>query len=499
MTRMQFISLLSVCILIALILGGCGQATPTPTPARFEAVDCMFPVPAGYTIDCGYLFVPEDRSQPDSPLIQLHVAIVRSPNQTPAPDPVVYLEGGPGAHTLDGIAYYVTIFQNVLGDRDVIFLDQRGVGYSRPSLNCPEVEEQIFQDMTLNLSREEGIQHYVQANQACHDRLVSEGIHLAAYTSAANAADVNDLRIALGYSEWNLYGKSYGTRLALTVMRDYPEGVRSVVLDSVYPPQVDLFAEEAGIMVRSFDLLFERCAADASCSDKYPELRTVFYELVARLDAEPVTLAFARPGTAQSYEVVVNGDRMIVALWGLMYSADYIPWVPRYIYEFHQGRWGDMPNMFFAYDSMSEGMRLSVQCGEEVRFSSPEALEAATASVQPRLRAIFNEPIFAVCAAWGAKPADPVENEPVASDIPTLILQGDYDPATPPAWGQLAAETLSQAYYLEFPGFGHGVLGVGLDGGRCSRVIVDTFLAVPDSAPDASCLTGLRVFFVTNY
>lgn len=449
MSKTRFKSLWLVCILIALVLGGCGQATPTPTPARFEAADCMFPVPAGYKIDCGYLFVPEDRSQPDSPLIQLHVAIVRSKSQNPAPDPVVYLQGGPGAHTLDAIAYYVTIFRDVLRDHDLILFDQRGVGYSQPSLNCPEVEEQIYQDLSLNLNPQEMTQHSPQAVQTCHDRLVNEGVNLAAHTNAANAADVNDLRIALGYSEWNLYGISYGTRLALTVMRDYPEGVRSVVLDSVYPPQVDLFAEEAGIVERSFNLLFGRCAADTECNKKYPELETVFYELVAQLDAEPITLMFTRPTTAQSYEVVVNGDRMISALWSLFYSTETIPWLPRFIYEFHQGRWGSLPNIFFFNDSLSEGMRLSVWCGVEAYFSSPETVAAASVAVLPRIReALDVEMIFPLCAAWGAKPADPVENEPVISDIPTLILEGDYDPATPPAWGQLAAETLNQAYYF---------------------------------------------------
>lgn len=327
-SKTRFKSLWLVCILIALVLGGCGQATPTPTPARFEAADCMFPVPAGYKIDCGYLFVPEDRSQPNSPLIQLHVAIVRSKSQNPAPDPVVYLQGGPGAHTLDAIAYYVTIFRDVLRDHDLILFDQRGVGYSQPSLNCPEVEEQIYQDLSLNLNPQEMTQHSPQAVQTCHDRLVNEGVNLAAYTNAANAADVNDLRIALGYSEWNL-------------------------------------------------------------------------------------------------------------------------WLPRFIYEFHQGRWGSLPNIFFFNDSLSEGMRLSVWCGVEAYFSSPETVAAASVAVLPRIReALDVEMIFPLCAAWGAKPADPVENEPVISDIPTLILEGDYDPATPPAWGQLAAETLNQAYYF---------------------------------------------------
>ncbi len=239
---------------VTLVLGGCIPTTtaltltpqvpptklptlaPTRTSARFETVDCtLFNIQGDNKTDCGYLFVPEDRTQPNSPLVQLAVAIVRSSSPNPAPDPVVFLQGGPGAHSLDMLAGLNTIYNNspfydILSQRDLILFDQRGVGYSLPSLNCPEVDDQTYQDLSLNLSREEAQLHSVHSYQACHDRLVQDGKNLEAFTSAASAADVNDLLLALEYEKWNLLGVSYGTRLALTVMRDFPEGVRSVIL-----------------------------------------------------------------------------------------------------------------------------------------------------------------------------------------------------------------------------------------------------------------------------
>jgi len=504
MTQSQFNSFLSLSILVALVMSGCTPATPSPTPAptlaptltpaRFEAADCKFQVPAGisYKVECGNLSVPEDRSQPDSPLIQLHVAIVRSQSQNPAADPVVFLQGGWSYPTLTYMAYLLPQFKDVLENRDLIFFDQRGVGYSQPSLDCPEIPTQVYQDTVQNVGRDERVQNYIHAAQTCHDRLIGEGVNLAAYTTATTAADVNDLRIALGYSEWNLYGVSWGTTLALTVMHHFPTGVRSVILDSVYPPQENVFVEGAVTVERSFNLLAERCAADAECNRAYPDLIIVFYDLVAQLDANP--------------RGPMNGNGLIETLWGWLYSSEMISWVPMYIYDFHNGNWASLPSQPVSLalhdkpgpDTPSEGKKFSVICGEEVRFTSPEEIEAANATVNPRLVEFFNEPIFTICSFWGAKPADPVEHEAVVSDIPALILQGDYDPATPPAWAKLAVETLSKAQYFEFPGISHGVLGAGLDGGTCSRKIVDAFLADPKSVSDSSCLEKMKPFFMTG-
>lgn len=357
-----------------------------------------------------------------------------------------------------------------------------------------------FEDWQQSRGLEEAQRPAFLASHACHDRLVKEGINLAAYTSAANAADVNDLRMALGYAQWNIYGISYGTRLALTVMRDFPQGVRSVILDSVYPPQVDLYAEQAGNADRALNLLFERCAADNQCNAAYPELETVFYETTAQLDAHPLTLKLTHPITAQSHQWMLNGNGLISTIFLLLYNTEALPYVPRIIYELHEGRTSGigqflsiLPDAFW-----SEGMNFSVQCGEEATFSSPEIVAAANAAVSPPFNKIFDQRLFFTeCASWGAKPAAAIENEPVVSDIPTLILAGDNDPITTPAWGQLAAKTLSRSYYREFRWVGHGVYGAGM-WRSCSRNIVRDFLADPLSEPDSACLDDLRVYFVTD-
>ncbi len=214
---------------------------PSPAPTFsyqpiFEPAPCAFAVPSGYQPECGYLFVPENRARAGSPMIRLHIAVFRSHAGFPALDPVVHLAGGPGSSSL-AVADYVLGrgLDAVLARRDLIFFDQRGTGSSIPRLDCPEREAITSLLLSGSLSDEESQAAVQEAFRRCRERLTAQGVDLSAYNSAASAADLNDLRLALGYETLNLYAVSYGTRLALTLMRDHPAAVRSAVLDSAYP------------------------------------------------------------------------------------------------------------------------------------------------------------------------------------------------------------------------------------------------------------------------
>jgi len=225
--------------LISLALVACGdndsatpsdetsEGTPGPTVARkppFEWGACAFDIPVGVTVDCGYLTVPEDRSRPDGPTIRLHVGVFESESEDPAADPILYLGGGPGENSTEATSLiFDTSIDPFLEARDYVVLDQRGTGFSRPNLDCPELDSAFKEHIDEDLTREEERSPHQAAIFECGERLVSEGVNLAAYRSAESAADVNDLRLALGYDAWNIHGVSYGTRLALTVMRERGE------------------------------------------------------------------------------------------------------------------------------------------------------------------------------------------------------------------------------------------------------------------------------------
>jgi pimeloyl-ACP methyl ester carboxylesterase len=462
----------------------------------FEPSECDFDIPSGQNVTCGFLTVPEDRGQPDGPTIRLHVAIFASRSANPAPDPVVYLDGGPGGKTLATISLsFNDRFDPFLEDRDFIVLDQRGIGYSEPALDCPELTDLAYDLIDEDLPLEEEAARTVEAFRVCHDRLTEEGANLSAYSSVENAADLNDLRQALGYDEWNLYGISYGTRLALTIMRDHPDGIRSVILDSSYPLEVSLYGTLAANTDRAFNALFDGCTADPACNEAYGDLSDKFYGLVDQLNAEPVTIPILQPFSGETYEMFTNGDSMIDFLFQSLYSTEVIPLLPKIIHDVAADDYSVFGRLMGAYlaeqEYISTGMMYSVQCNEEVGFEDPAALAHVTDDY-PKLRGYFarnqlDQTVFTICELWSVDQADPVENQPVSSDIPTLVLAGEYDPITPPAWGQMVAANLSKSYFYEFPGVGHGAS----ISGECPLNVTLAFLADPGSEPDASCINQM--------
>ncbi|MBX3080973.1 MAG: alpha/beta hydrolase [Anaerolineae bacterium] len=436
--------------------------------------------------------MPEDRGDPASPTIRLHVAIIASLSAHPQPDPIVYLEGGPGGSAILGIEDWVD--SPYLGDREVILFDQRGTGLSEPSLNCEEMEQAYIQVSDDPAKTE------LAAVQACHDRLLNDGINLSAYTSAENAADLADLRVALGYPTWNVYGISYGTRLALTLMRDHPEGLRSVIIDSVYPPEVNAYEEEAANTQQAFSVLFDGCAAETACNAAYPNLKQTFYALIDTLNDTPAPVNTVDAASGQTVADQLAGDDVADIVFQAVYSTSYIAELPSAIYAASQGdyerlltmRDGQYPRTRQTDPDLtdSEGMFNSVECAEEIPFNSLDKAKAAAAQIDASLQAWVLADLditYATCAIWQVQSAPAIESQPVNSDVPTLVLAGEYDPITPPAWGQRAAANLSHSYFFTFPGMGHGVTFDDV----CPQQISLSFLENPATQPDASCIKSM--------
>ena len=464
--------------------------TPTPTlsyqPA-FEAAPCEFSVPSGYHPECGYLIVPENRARADTAFIRLHLAVFRNRSGAQNLDPVVKLSGGPGTSGLNLARYiFAQGADAILDQRDFIIFDQRGVGYSRPRLDCPERQDATSVILGGRLTPEETQQAIVDAFHRCRERLIAEGIDLSAYNSAASAADLNDLRLALGYEKLNLYAVSYGTRLALTLMRDYPDAVRSAVLDSTYPLQVNLYTSLASNAERAFNVFFDRCAADPNCNGTYPDLRAVFYGLVDQLNTQPVWVSLLTDSGKQN--VKVDGGLLIDVLFTGLYNPTVTDSMPEMIYDIRQGKYGILRERLALYYQATGalGMQMAVQCAEEIPFNAPEDAFLAAQNVQPQITAFFPasvQPLFQVCREWAASPPDPRENIPVSSDLPTLILAGEHDPITPPDWGRMVAQDLPHSYFHEFPDNGHWVTRSS----RCALQMALAFWANPGVDPTSMC------------
>ena len=455
----------------------------------FIPVDCRFRVPSGGA-ECGDLIVPEGRAYPDGRTVSLHVAIFRSTNPNPAPDPVVYLMGGGGGNALGSADYYLrTVGNDIRKSRDFIMYNQRGTHYNDPFLECPG-EAAFNKDLNaLDISREETEVLEAQFMIGCLDYLLAQGIDLGQYNSVANAADAEDLRRALGYQQVNYYGTSYSTRLALTLMRYHPEGIRSVILDSVFPPQVAYPSEAIVSFSGALERVFQSCAADEVCRGKYPDLEETFFQVVDRLRAEPGEISGA------SGVVVIDEGVFLDAVYMILHPASGIGRLPHAIDSASRGSFGSLKG---AIDSMTSynrnvatGVNLASLCRDEIGFDSYEHALAVAADYPPQLAAHLVRPYdFELCELWldaVSGPADPIENTPVESDIPALIFAGSYDPITSPEWARRAAETLSSSYLYEFANMAHGLMRSD----ACALSIGLQFLDYPTTEPDAGCMQGI--------
>jgi pimeloyl-ACP methyl ester carboxylesterase len=383
--------------------------------------------------------------------------------------------------------------------RDLVLFDQRGVGFSEPALDCREVSdlsiELLDQELDGQRITDAEMEALLDAAFRNCEQQLAEIADLSMYNTLASAADVNDLRLALGYDKVDLWGASYGTRLALEVMRDYPVGVRSALLDAVYPPDVDIYLETPASLERALTLLFDACTAQTACDAAYPDLRNVFFETIANLNQDPVEMTISDPLNHRVHSVLFDGDTLFSLVFMLLYESQAQPFLP---WLLDQAWRGEMDTLGQVYGSVlvnislsSRGMMFSVQCNEELSFSTQEQYDEqlrAYPELAPYLRAtILGDTSYNTCAFWDSGRAERQENEAVSSEIPALILQGELDPITPPAWSQHAAETLPNSFYVLFPKAAHGALN-----SECAWGMAVAFLQDPAQAPDATCIAEME-------
>ena len=481
------------------------QTSPVP---RFEPGPCPFlegtledgkkagadNAQAG--VRCGTLIVEERRNQPNTRLLRLAVAIVESTSDDPAPDPLVYLMGGPGNALLRTVPDRLKrpFWKAIRAKRDLIFFDRRGTGYSEPRF-CPELNRLSYYAPLRGLPQEALTHELVHGASACRKNMISEGTDVSAYNSTASALDLDELRQALGYERWNLYGISYGARLALTALRDVPEGIRSVILDAVYPPNVVPPHDRNTYFKRSLRLVFDQCKADAVCRAAYPTLEETFFRTLKELQRNPFLIAVNDTTLLPKGHLQVNGGLFAASVLRGLTNPGFISVLPPFIDAVAQRDQGVIEavsdGLLIEPSAFNRSIFMAVQCYEEAPFQSPDRI-AADRRQHPRLDMAY--PYLAeslilpeVCDALHTKRADSLEQQAVISDVPALLFNGEFDPITPPDYGHLAARTLSNATVVDVPAMGHGSARPT----ECAKSIVQSFLDTPEESVDTSCVEKL--------
>lgn len=403
---------------------------------------------------CGFFQMEENKESTDAGQIELFVAVIPAQTQKPAFDPLVFLTGGPGQAATETYVLLKWAFQHIQEKRDIILIDQRGTGRSSP-LQCAAISEiQAGESSSDELHR---------SIRRCLTELPANPKH---FTTSIVVQDLDKVRQMLGYDTWNLYGISYGTRVALHYLRQYPDKVRAVILDGVVPadfvlgPMIALEAEQ------TLESIFKRCTASENCRALLDKPMIHFKTLLQQLEKKPVSLRIDNPNTGKPETVTLDRSDVAGVIRMLSYSPEGASIIPVLLSEaYTEHNYAPLAKLkriqtdaFF--ESFSLGMHYAVLCTEDIPFYKSDnnkwrLLEKTYLSNK------LLDGFLDICKSWPAGSIDKNFKEPVHSNKPVLLLSGSDDPITPPGYAEHAKKTLSNSKHIIGQGQGHGLAPIG--------------------------------------
>ncbi len=479
----QTVRAVAACGFTALLIGYAIESPASgQTPPAFTDAACDVPHVTPQILPrlrCGTVSVPRDYAHPAAGSFKLAVVVIRSAQQPALPDPLVYISGGPGSPLLVYAYYQAT--HPFAADRDLILVDQRGIGRSEPSI-CPGHNKALFAALAVVAVEPTADAQATRraVSMACRDEAISRGIDLKDFGTSVTVQDFDTVRQALGVQRWNVFGVSYGTTVAMTLMARYPDTLRSVVVDSVNPPDPVLPPWSRNV-ADARDAFFAACDKDAACAAAYPHLADTYRDTMQRLEQSPLSMSLpseisdlegSRRLTASLFEVVVGR---------LIYYRRLYPGLPRLIASVHDGDTTFFtPTLAALYAQLSNpdtgsnsAANAAVECRDRPRYRQPLAANAD----------IFDQTsLYGICAGWSDLGPTPVI--PRDSGVPSLLLAGQFDPnARPPLSRHVADLIGAHAQWVAFALAGHSVR----DSSPCASRIVAAFVDHPTQPVDASC------------
>lgn len=459
--------------LCAALLAAPGAQAKAPFPAGAQLKACWLP---GVETQawCGVLRRPLDPARPDGPKIDLNYAVLPAIARNKKPDPVMFFAGGPGQSAIELSGSVGRMLARLGNRRDLILIDQRGTGRSAP-LRCDDPADAL---RPLGELLEPGAQAAQLRECREHLQQLPHG-DLRFYTTTIAMQDADAVRQALGVSQVNLVGGSYGTRAALEYMRQFPQTVRRAVLDGLAPPDMVLPASFAPDAQAALEGMLAACAAEPACSQRFPALRDDLQKL---LQALPRAVATTHPLTGMPETITLTRETALNLLRAPMYAPALAAALPFAVHEAAQGRFTPLLGLGSALGggsrrmALAMGMHFSVVCAEDL-----PRLDSAREAAAPVFGSAIADLYRRSCADWprGEVPAGFYELPPAPAA--TLLLSGGADPATPPRHGERVAAALGErARHVVVAQAAHGVMGIG-----CMRDLLFRFI---DAASDAEAL-----------
>ena len=460
---------------------------------------------------CYWFAVPESRDESDAPVIELPVVVIKSTSENKNSDPLVFLSGGPG---FPAISQHSLNFSSKLDfNRDMIIMDQRGTGLSKPSILCNNLEgdDDIDDDLRdgdgdrdgngdgdgdrgkNNGDKDRGDITFLQ----CYKKINDKGINLSNYNTQENAADFADLINALQLKKVNYYGFSYGTRLALELLRRHPEHIRSVILDGALPTHIYPMSQTAQGLWEALVRMAKDCTENVHCNQRYADtsnnldFSATFTALLNRLDGSPI----------KDKGKTFNKKDIVTFLSQFISSGEFarLPFIVKKLYDkefsiLSSGMKKPFSSKSAGNPEISLGMALSVVCHDEVPFESDSRVQAE--KVKFHIEESEYKFKKKICESqWILKKKGSSKiKQAVKSDLPVLLLSGAYDHRTPPFWAKSAKKHFSKSYHFLFPSGGHGNLGTPVSPNpnhRCGYKLAKDFILDPNREPQDKCFSNL--------
>ena len=410
--------------------------------------ECAVPYNNFQAIDqCGYVEVPRNWDEQSSETTKLNYLVIKSQSDNPKKDPVIFLQGGPGGIVLAMANIYSQI--NLDPERDYILYDQRGIGLSEAL--CPNLNLQLLEILALDLDIEEEIAELKKRIKSCTEGILNDGRQFSTTTSAK---DLEALRKHLGYEQLNLFGGSYGTRLGLKYMELYPNRVRSAILSGLFPPEIRMYDELFTNFNSSFEKMFNDCSADENCNGIYPSLKSEFLEMYAELKTNPISISI------NETVFVLNQQDVLLFMHQMLYSDSTIEELPEFI------RALKTRNNAIIVETISQFLPritiinlaayYAVMTGDEGGFNNKEKLGKDSEGLlfeSAGLSLFSADP--EVIEGWPSVKVTSNTMKAITSNIPTLLISGDYDPVTPPKNGDIVGKRLGNSQHIIFTNQGH--------------------------------------------
>lgn len=428
---------------------------------------------------CGTHELPEDPARPDGRRIALNIVVLPATTPDVAPDPVVYLAGGGVMPATRYVGMFARSFAELRRTRDILLIDQRGTGKSNP-LACP--------DLTLGPPRPETQDRHLAELTQCRAALAARA-DLRFYGTEAAMDDLAAVISWLGYRQVNVYGMSYGTKAAQVFLRRHPSLVRAVALHGAMPLDTPMWLDLAASAQRSFDMVARACDADESCRSAFGDVRAKLDQALTRLAKAPADVP-AESDDGKPVTVHIDDRTLRDFLNVMLTSARSLADVPLVVHEAAEGRLARLAGILAQEmnappSPIPKGLFLTLLCGESMPQVDRSQIGRATSS-----SFVGDFPLryqVAECSTWPMEPAPARLYEPVRSDVPVLLLTGDLDNTTPPAYAERVAATLSQSHVIRLPWRSHN------DGDACVTGLIGSYLAAGDHRSlDTSCVTGTK-------